>query len=1655
MRQIFKNILILKLIIAIVLINFSFITPTTLFAAFNPEINYQGRLLDNVGSPVADADFNVQFKLYTVASGGSPIWTETHCYSPDNGATCDGTGTDQRVATIDGLFSTMLGSISSIEGVDFNQTLYLGVNIGGNGTTPSYDGEMSPRKILGTVSSAFEAGKLDGISSEQFFRNDIVNATSSATTSLSIIQNGAGKIAEFFSSGYTSVLSILSSGKVGVGTTTPYAKLSVAGDVAITAGIYDNNATRGVNGYVLQTTGSGIAWVATSTLGITGGGGSVSIGGAVTSGTAGSVLFIDGSGNLAQDNSGFYFDSTTNYLNLGTSTDALVIGDITGNTRGTNAIDIQSLRTNASEVASAQNSVAIGVYNISSGVYGLALGYSNQSLSSFGVAIGGYNTAQSQSVALGYSNTASGNSSLAVGESNISSAGSSVGVGVSNVSSNTDSVAVGVRNTNSGLLSTSVGVDNDVTNGQYNSVFGYNNNLDAPGDGYSAVLGNSNDVYSNYSNAVGFDNTIDTFADSSSAFGSLNIISSGSANSLVFGRSNTASVSDATAFGVSNISSGSYSIAFGRSNTSSGNSSVAFGNSNSASGDGSTSVGGGNYASGIGASAFGYINSATGDFSGAFGYYVQATAKGASVFGGGGNGSVGSMINSVANSTLIGPGATTSIHILGTGEVKMPYFTATSTTATSTIAGNLQVNNNLQVGTGTLTIDTNSITTSGSLGFNVNGTLFNLPTSQGGAGYVLQNDGSGNLSWVATSTLGISAPGSDSYSNVLSNVWMNSAKTLPPAVLGYHQTAVIGDYVYTFGGYNGSWTNAIYRAPVSDPNTWTNTGSTLPGVLGISQIAVIGDYVYLFGGYTGSAYTNVIYRAPVSNPTSWTNTGSTLPGNLGSSQSAVIGDYVYLFGGNSGSYTNVIYRAPISNPTSWTNTGSTIPGNLANSQSAVIGDYVYLFGGYNGSSYTNVIYRAPVSNPTSWTNTGSTLTTTVADSSLVVVGDYVYIMGGIQGGSYSSSIYKAPVTNPTTWSYAGAALPGALAYSKAAMIGDYLYVYGGHNGSVYVSHIYFSSITSLISSDATVTTHGGLETTESWKYLPNGTNSTSGGVSTFQELTDTQNDLNANRIVYTNSGGTALTDTANFVFNGTNFGVGTSSPSAGISLGQTADTQAGGLWISATDGDYRSIYMNTSQVLNFQGGSGNTATLNALGAWTNASDVAYKENIAELEYGLAEIMQINARRYTWRSNGVSDIGFIAQELEEIIPEVVFGEEGSKTISYGQLGALTVRGLQEIGSRIDLLSAPTSTPSIKLDETGSLIVNNNLSVQNDAIFEKSLTVVGTTTSSFGGALLVEGSVTLDSNGISSINPFSINESQFYIATNGDVGIGTTTPARKLHVVREGEGSPVRFQDSNAYCEIDPTSSSWTCTSDQRLKENISAIENKEISEKIRQLRPVTFEWKTDESNVRRIGFIAQEVEVIFPEFVNTDETTGLKSVAYGAFVPYIISTLQDLADKIDALTLAVEEITSRGVGSVGGVIKKLTIGSSEKPVGVTLFDEATGDPYCLSIKNSNIVTKFGECSENTSEIVDEEVVEENQGNSNDNVPYIINIEENNEQDIDFEGQESEAVPEEIAPEVVSETVVEEEVVEDPVVQEDTPEIFIETNSSSGGGGLNII
>jgi hypothetical protein len=96
------------------------------------------------------------------------------------------------------------------------------------------------------------------------------------------------------------------------------------------------------------------------------------------------------------------------------------------------------------------------------------------------------------------------------------------------------------------------------------------------------------------------------------------------------------------------------------------------------------------------------------------------------------------------------------------------------------------------------------------------------------------------------------------------------------------------------------------------------------------------------------------------------------------------------------------------------------------------------------------------------------------------------------------------------------------------------------------------------------------------------------------------------------------------------------------------------------------------------------------GVWTNASDARLKKNITPLSYGLKEIMQLMPVAYDMKADQTKQVGFIAQDVQKIIPELVSGTEGDLSkgenlgMSYGNLTAILTKAIQEQQAMIEAL-----------------------------------------------------------------------------------------------------------------------------------------------------------------------------------------------------------------------------------------------------------------------------------------------------------------------------------------------------------------------------------
>ena len=74
---------------------------------------------------------------------------------------------------------------------------------------------------------------------------------------------------------------------------------------------------------------------------------------------------------------------------------------------------------------------------------------------------------------------------------------------------------------------------------------------------------------------------------------------------------------------------------------------------------------------------------------------------------------------------------------------------------------------------------------------------------------------------------------------------------------------------------------------------------------------------------------------------------------------------------------------------------------------------------------------------------------------------------------------------------------------------------------------------------------------------------------------------------------------------------------------------------------------------------------------------------------------------------------------------------------------------------------------------------------------------------------------------------------------------------------------------------------------------------DMCQRLKAVQPVYFSFRSDASNRKRVGLIAQEVQAICPEIVSTDPE-GHLGMAYGNAVPLLIAGIKELTARVEAL-----------------------------------------------------------------------------------------------------------------------------------------------------------
>jgi hypothetical protein len=270
--------------------------------------------------------------------------------------------------------------------------------------------------------------------------------------------------------------------------------------------------------------------------------------------------------------------------------------------------------------------------------------------------------------------------------------------------------------------------------------------------------------------------------------------------------------------------------------------------------------------------------------------------------------------------------------------------------------------------------------------------------------------------------------------------------------------------------------------------------------------------------------------------------------------------------------------------------------------------------------------------------------------------------------------------------------------------------------------------------------------------------------------------------------------------------------------------------------------------------------------------------------------------------------------------------------------LSVRDSQTIGSSYITATAPDDgllvegTVGIGLVDPSlnfALDVSGNIGIRGSQILGSSASYITATAPDDG--LLVEGTV-----GIGTTNPDVANllhvSGNTYVNGNirvpdgGSIFVGDgLTPGDnrlRLHtagnasyldygttnlIIRNDSGNTAVtiYDNKNMKVEGEVAANSFNSVSDIRLKKDIVGINNS--LEKVSQMNGVEYVLMNDSSNRKFIGFIAQDLEKVLPEVVNTsNDSDGIKSVSYSNITALLVEAIKELNTEVKYLREKLEK-----------------------------------------------------------------------------------------------------------------------------------------------------
>jgi hypothetical protein len=259
----------------------------------------------------------------------------------------------------------------------------------------------------------------------------------------------------------------------------------------------------------------------------------------------------------------------------------------------------------------------------------------------------------------------------------------------------------------------------------------------------------------------------------------------------------------------------------------------------------------------------------------------------------------------------------------------------------------------------------------------------------------------------------------------------------------------------------------------------------------------------------------------------------------------------------------------------------------------------------------------------------------------------------------------------------------------------------------------------------------------------------------------------------------------------------------------------------------------------------------------------------------------------------------------------FGGSNQLEVFYGSSkGQVSVTSGQ-----LELLSSGNITGKVNSNETAfhaaansavELYHNGNKRIETTAeglaIF--STTSPTTSATSSGDELVISGDTV---TGMTIHTNSSSSSSNIFFSDPDDNNVGSIRYLHNNNQIRlllNGNGTPVmQFNDNltiyfngNMYSN----GNSYSTGSDLRMKSNLVQFTN--TLDDLKKITGYKFDIKNTNTGETRksAGLIAQDVEKVYPDFVDENPETGMKSLEYNTFIGVLVEAVKELTTRVEAL-----------------------------------------------------------------------------------------------------------------------------------------------------------